>query len=45
MMTTVEGETGLVGLQTDDTLILADRAFAAREEKALKEAGFSSPST
>lgn len=29
---------GVVGLQTDDTLILADNIFAATEEKELKEA-------
>ena len=31
---------GLVGLQTDDTLIVADNAFAEAEEAELKKAGF-----
>jgi hypothetical protein len=30
---------GVVGLQTDDTLILADRAFADREEEEIERAG------
>ena len=30
---------GLVGLQTDDTLIVADDAFAEAEEKELQRAG------
>lgn len=33
---------GLVGLQTDDTLILASTTFAEREDMKLKEAGFAS---
>ena len=36
------GEIGLVGLQTDDTLILASTAFAEVEDMKLKEAGFAS---
>ncbi|KAL2885168.1 Ribonuclease H-like domain [Ceratocystis lukuohia] len=40
MMSTVDGECGMVGLQTDDTLILSDDNFAQREAAALKEAGF-----
>ncbi|KAL2890947.1 Ribonuclease H-like domain [Ceratocystis lukuohia] len=35
-----DGECGMVGLQTDDTLILSDDDFAQREAAALKEAGF-----
>ena len=31
---------GVVGLQTDDTLFLADNTFATAEESMLKEAGF-----
>ena len=31
---------GLIGLQTDDTLILADTKFAARENTELEKAGF-----
>ena len=31
---------GVVGLQTDDTLVLADLTFAAAEQAKLKEAGF-----
>ena len=31
---------GLIGLQTDDTLILADKTFAARENTELGKAGF-----
>lgn len=30
---------GIVGLQTDDTLILGDEAFAVAEEDAIKSAG------
>jgi hypothetical protein len=31
---------GIVGMQTDDTLLLADEAFAEAEENRLQEAGF-----
>ena len=31
---------GLVGLQTDDTLLLADEAFATSEQSELQRAGF-----
>jgi hypothetical protein len=31
---------GLVGLQTDDTLFLADQSFATAEQKQLEKAGF-----
>jgi predicted house-cleaning NTP pyrophosphatase (Maf/HAM1 superfamily) len=31
---------GLVGLQTDDTLIVADDTFAKAEEEELQKAGF-----
>jgi hypothetical protein len=31
---------GVVGLQTDDTLFVADSIFVAKEEDALREAGF-----
>jgi hypothetical protein len=31
---------GIIGLQTDDTLLLADRDFAAEEEKELQKVGF-----
>jgi hypothetical protein len=31
---------GVVGLQTDDTLLLADEPFAESEETRLKEAKF-----
>jgi hypothetical protein len=30
----------IVGLQTDDTLFVVDSAFVAKEEDALREAGF-----
>ena len=35
-------EFGVVGLQTDDTLILADATFVAKEAAKLKEAWFTS---
>jgi hypothetical protein len=31
---------GIVGLQTDNTLFVVDSAFVAKEEDALREAGF-----
>jgi hypothetical protein len=31
---------GIIGLQTDDSLILADKAFAETEENNLRETGF-----
>jgi hypothetical protein len=31
---------GIIGLQTDDTLLLADRSFAAEEERELQKVGF-----
>ena len=31
---------GIVGLQTDDTLFLADETFAEQEETQLRKAGF-----
>ena len=31
---------GIIGLQTDDTLLLADKDFAAEEEKELQKVGF-----
>src|SRR5580692_7050629 len=31
---------GVIGLQTDDTLLLADEDFAEKEEKKLRKAGF-----
>ncbi|KAI0994317.1 hypothetical protein K3495_g13865 [Podosphaera aphanis] len=40
LLHTTDDNLGLVGLQTDDTLILANSVFAAREEDQLKEAKF-----
>ena len=40
LLHTTDNTLGLVGLQTDDTLILADPTFAAREENQLKKANF-----
>jgi hypothetical protein len=38
--TTQGGGFGLVGLQTDDTLILGDSAFVIQEDAELKRAQF-----
>lgn len=42
LLHTTGDDFGLVGLQTDDTLILADASFATAEETKLQEAGFTS---
>jgi hypothetical protein len=39
LYTTGEG-TAIIGLQTDDTLLLADDDFANKEERELRKAGF-----
>ena len=41
LITTTKGVFGVVGMQTDDTLILGSDEFAMREEKELAEAKFS----
>jgi len=40
MYTYENGHFGIVGLQTDDTLILANEVFAAAEEEELQKAKF-----
>jgi len=42
MYTKLDNTFGIVGLQTDDTLILADEGFASAEESKIEEAGFMS---
>lgn len=40
LVTKTPGVFGLVGMQTDDTLILANKPFADKEDEKLAEAGF-----
>jgi hypothetical protein len=40
LLHTKENSIGIIGLQTDDTLLLADKGFVAKEEKKLREIGF-----
>jgi hypothetical protein len=40
LLFTKENNIGIIGLQTDDTLLLADKDFAAEEEKELQKVGF-----
>jgi hypothetical protein len=40
LLFTTGDETAIIGLQTDDTLLLTDEKFAEKEEKELRKAGF-----
>jgi hypothetical protein len=40
LITTNKDTFGIVGMQTDDTIILADERFLAREEEELKQAKY-----
>jgi hypothetical protein len=40
LLFTTGEETAIIGLQTDDTLLLADGKFADKEEKEPRKAGF-----
>ena len=40
LLFTKENNIGIIGLQTDDTLLLADKDFTAEEEKEIQKVGF-----